>query len=124
MKKVLVVILAVMVNIITLPFQALSLIGLKKRIKKADENLEDELEIVDEMCEERTLNYDQFSELRKILAKHYETILEGPTKIFVKWSDWVGNYVPLVKEYMTEIYRKLIMELVVGELIDTVSVGY
>lgn len=123
MKKVLVSILAVVMNIITMPFQALTLIGLKKRLEKADANMYKELIIIHTMCDGRAFNYDQFSDLKQILAKHYENIFEGPTKIWVKWTKWTGNYIPLVKEFLDEEYYETINSYISAELMNTVAIS-
>lgn len=124
MKKVLVAILAVVVNIITLPFQALSLIGIKKRLEKADANMYKELKIIWDMCDGRTFNYDQFVDLKKILVSHYKSILEGPTKIWVKWGYWVAKYIPFVQDYLDEEYYGSIDSYVSAELILSVAISY
>ena len=129
MKKVLVAILAVVVNIITFPFQALSLIGIKKRLEKADENLEHEIKMICEwktvaMCDGRTFNYDQFIDLKKILVSHYKGILEGPTKIWVKWGYWVAKYIPYVQDYLDTEYYGSIDSYVSAELICSVAISY
>lgn len=123
MKKVLVSILAAVVNLITLPVQALALIGLKKRLKKADENLKEETDIIGEMCEGRILRYDQYIDLKKILINHYRSIYEGPTKMWFKWTDWVVKYVPSAKEYMYVNYHAPLDEMASAELLNVVTVS-
>lgn len=124
MKKVLVAILAVVVNIITLPFQALSLIGIKKRLEKADANMNKELKIIWDMCDGRTFNYDQFVDLKKILVSHYIGILEGQSKIWVKWGYWVAKYIPYVQDYLDTEYYGSIDSYVSAELICSVAISY
>lgn len=123
MKKVLVSILAAVVNIITLPVQAPCLIGLKKRLKKADENLKEEIGIIGEMCEGRILRYDQYIDLKEILINHYRSIYEGPTKIWFKWTSWVVKYVPSAKEFMYVNYHAPLDAMASAELLNVATIS-
>ena len=123
MKKVLVIIFAALVNFITTPIQAVCLIGLKKRLAKADENLKEEIDIIGEMCEGRILRYDQYIDLKKILANHYASIFEGPTKIWFKLGVWTGKYLSSAKDYLNEEYYGRIDSYVSAELMDAVTIS-